>query len=306
MGIVQSVISYLGSEIDELESKRPQYDYPILDSRQTKQFLTISVLPDLRHSSSLASTSVTDDDKVKKSVISIKETSPETTASMGSSGVAKGSDREEGESMIKCTVGIRWITHYSSSHRILLVGEGDFSFSTCLAAAFGWASNMIATSLDSQVFLVKNYQNAVRNIMELSIRKCKVIHEIDATKMANHPFLGGIKFDRIIFNFPFAGFFKNLPRYSQLKRHRKLVGMFLKNAKEMISENGEIHVSHKTNDFHTDWNLKSLGAAHRLELIEAVDFNGVDYPGYNTKCGFGGDNNFNCYPSKTYKFGFKC
>ncbi|KAL8527820.1 hypothetical protein ACS0TY_005590 [Phlomoides rotata] len=29
-------------------------------------------------------------------------------------------------------------------------GYGDFSFSTCLASAFGWASNMIATSLDSQ------------------------------------------------------------------------------------------------------------------------------------------------------------
>ena len=47
----------------------------------------------------------------------------------------------------------RWIKHYSSSHRILLVGEGDFSFSTCLASAFGWASNMVATSLDSQGIL---------------------------------------------------------------------------------------------------------------------------------------------------------
>ena len=43
-----------------------------------------------------------------------------------------------------------WKTHYSSKHRILLVGEGDFSFSRCLARAFGSARNMVATSLDTQ------------------------------------------------------------------------------------------------------------------------------------------------------------
>ena len=42
-----------------------------------------------------------------------------------------------------------WIQHYSSSQKILLVGEGDFSFSACLARHFGSAANMVATSLDS-------------------------------------------------------------------------------------------------------------------------------------------------------------
>ncbi|KAH1056179.1 hypothetical protein J1N35_034244 [Gossypium stocksii] len=45
---------------------------------------------------------------------------------------------------------IRWIRHYCSSQRMLLVGEGDFSFSTSLARAFGSATNMIATSFDSR------------------------------------------------------------------------------------------------------------------------------------------------------------
>lgn len=49
---------------------------------------------------------------------------------------------EEGE-------GAKWVTHYCSDHQILLVGEGDFSFSLCLAKSFGSASNMVASSLDT-------------------------------------------------------------------------------------------------------------------------------------------------------------
>lgn len=44
----------------------------------------------------------------------------------------------------------KWIKHYSSRHKILLVGEGDFSFAASLARAFGNASNMVATSLDTE------------------------------------------------------------------------------------------------------------------------------------------------------------
>ncbi|PKH83365.1 hypothetical protein CRG98_050003 [Punica granatum] len=43
----------------------------------------------------------------------------------------------------------KWLTHYSSNHSILLVGEGDFSFSKGLAMAFGSASNIHATSYDT-------------------------------------------------------------------------------------------------------------------------------------------------------------
>ncbi|PIM99062.1 hypothetical protein CDL12_28447 [Handroanthus impetiginosus] len=197
----------------------------------------------------------------------------------------------------------RLTKHYSSNHRILLVGEGDFSFSTCLAATFGSGSNMVATSLDSPAFLVRNYQKALSNIMELTMRKCKVVHDVDATDMLNHDCLGGMKFDRIIFNFPYAGFFKTLSRDDQLRLHRTLVSLFLKNAKEMLRENGQIHITHKTNGFHKEWHVESIASSHKLRLIEAVQFCKDDYPGYNTKYGFGGDNNFDCNPAKTYKFG---
>ncbi|CAN1190460.1 Heavy metal-associated isoprenylated plant protein 41 [Linum perenne] len=107
---------------------------------------------------------------------------------------------------------------YSRSHRILLVGEGDFSFSASLAVSYGRnASNLVATSLDSLGFLTTNYTKARENIAALRARGCLVIHEMDATKMAGHWFMMGEKFDRIVFNFPFAGYFKEESSGSQIR-----------------------------------------------------------------------------------------
>lgn len=63
-------------------------------------------------------------------------------------------DNELGESE-------KGIQHYD---KILLVGEGDFSFAACLAKSFGSADNMVATSLDSKgtnTFLITIMLNLV-------------------------------------------------------------------------------------------------------------------------------------------------
>jgi 25S rRNA (uracil2634-N3)-methyltransferase len=141
----------------------------------------------------------------------------------------------------------KWIEHYSSSHKILLVGEGDFSFAVCLGKAFGTAENMIATSFDSKGIswvetffhllflyicfcspnlvhyfgLVSNwdlfdmyakevltnaYTNALTNLEELKQQRCTVLHHVDVHIMNRHPHLRSKLFDRVIFNFPHAGF----------------------------------------------------------------------------------------------------
>ncbi|KAM7499040.1 hypothetical protein LguiA_023454 [Lonicera macranthoides] len=213
----------------------------------------------------------------------------------------EGEEEEEEERQEEEEQG--WINHYSSDQRILLVGEGDFSFSTSLAKAFGCAYNMTATSLDSEGFLRRNYKRAMSNIQSLKDRGCVVLHGVDATKMANHLLLGGIIFDRIIYNFPHAGFFHDEPRQAQICRQRALVGGFLENAEKMISENGEIHITHKSYGFFREWQLEALARSCGLRLLQELHFNLKDYPGYCTKYGFGGDKNFDCSNSRTYIFG---
>ncbi|KAK9156409.1 hypothetical protein Sjap_003889 [Stephania japonica] len=90
------------------------------------------------------------------------------------------------------------------------------------------------------------------------------------------------------------------------ERHQNLVSSFMANAKNMVAERGEIHISHKCySKFSEQWNLRELAMKNGLVVMEEVKFNLSDYPGYNTKYGFGGDKNFDCNPSKTYKFRLK-
>lgn len=63
-------------------------------------------------------------------------------SSIGSEAVSSSDDEQ-------VEITEKWIQHYSSSQRILLVGEGDYSFSLSLAKAFRSARNIVATSLDS-------------------------------------------------------------------------------------------------------------------------------------------------------------
>jgi 25S rRNA (uracil2634-N3)-methyltransferase len=50
------------------------------------------------------------------------------------------------------------------------------------------------------------YSNAKTNLKELKKRRCTVLFRVDAHTMFRHPHLRSKLFDRIVFNFPHAGF----------------------------------------------------------------------------------------------------
>ncbi|CAN1831480.1 Heavy metal-associated isoprenylated plant protein 41 [Linum perenne] len=200
----------------------------------------------------------------------------------------------------------RATTHYSPDQQILLVGEGDFSFSLSLAAIFGSASNIVATSLDTKYELVKKYKNAESNVATLKRMGAQVYHGVDATQMKSFADLSMRKFDRIIFNFPHAGFHGregNMCSYI-CREHSKLMQGFFKNAAGMLRPFGEVHVSHKTTEPYCHWKIEELAFGCSLALRECVKFNKVDYPWYSNKRGDGtrSDEPFLLGECSTFKF----
>jgi hypothetical protein len=99
---------------------------------------------------------------------------------------------------------------YTGDQKILLLGEGDFSFALSLARRFGSGRNILATSLDSEAFLHAQYAETKGNIAELRRLGALVVHDFDATKLHLHVTTSRSenKFcfvDVIVWNFPHPG-----------------------------------------------------------------------------------------------------
>ncbi|KAL3734557.1 hypothetical protein ACJRO7_023844 [Eucalyptus globulus] len=162
----------------------------------------------------------------------------------------------------------RSIKHYSNLHKILLVGEGDFSFAVCLAQAFGSAVNIVATSVDSQA----------PNIEILEGLGGTILHEVDAHNMTEHPDLRHKSSDRIVFNFLHTGYKGHEHSNSQIQRQQEPVRAFLKSARSMLTRNGEIH----------QVEIEKLAEEdEKLRLVEKAKFSESDYSGYVNKRGDG-------------------
>ncbi|CAM0878623.1 unnamed protein product [Alopecurus aequalis] len=200
--------------------------------------------------------------------------------------------------------GIKWLKHYSTAQSILIVGDGDFSFSLALATTFGSGGNLVATSLDSYGALTIKYGKAESNVRELKRLGATVLHGVDAKTMKLHSYLEMRRFDRIVFNFPHAGFKGREHWRHVIKAHKQLVHGFFANARQLLRPYGETHLSHKTGFPYDAWDIEQLAYESCLIMVQKVDFSREDYPGYNQKRGDGVtcDESFPLGPCCTFMF----
>ena len=59
------------------------------------------------------------------------------------------------------------------------------------------------------------------------------------------------------------------------------------NARDMLTESGQVHVTHKTSYPFTLWEITKLAEECGLQLVEEVPFTKWDYPGYHNKRAYG-------------------
>ncbi|XP_059069494.1 uncharacterized protein LOC131050897 [Cryptomeria japonica] len=146
---------------------------------------------------------------------------------------------------------------------------------------------MAASSLDSREKIISSYESGQNNLQNLEKLGAMILHGVDATTMNKLEIIKERRFDRIIFNFPHAGFFWNEKDNRVIKKHRHLLNMFFKNGMTMLNKMGEIHVTHKEQDPYDKWKLVEEAEKCGLVLKESVEFDKADYPGYTNRRGAG-------------------
>ena len=86
--------------------------------------------------------------------------------------------------------------------------------------------------------------------------------------------------------------------------HKNVVKGFLRNAYDMLTEDGEVHITHKTSHPFSMWEIKELAKEVGLGLLNEVPFYIWDYPGYKNKKGDGSrcNDSFPVGLCSTFKF----
>ena len=105
---------------------------------------------------------------------------------------------------------------FKSTDKILLIGEGNFSFSVALLQHPPLPlehlppANITATTYDTEDECYIKYSEAQQYVRVLRENGAHVLFGVDATKLEKTPSLKGRTFDRIVWNFPHAGEYDGL------------------------------------------------------------------------------------------------
>jgi 25S rRNA (uracil2634-N3)-methyltransferase len=202
---------------------------------------------------------------------------------------------------------------------ILLVGEGDFSFTRSLTIEHGCA-NVTATSYDDEEDVHSKYPSFKDIQTELSALTPPVplYHDIDATKLSSYKHLRCNRddddndeegWDTIAFMFPHTGglstdvnrqvranqallvsFFKSCLDTSNQKRRLQI----LRNQEDkekgttpqqtirpFLRMGGKIIVTLFEGEPYTLWNIRDLARHAGLRVVESWKFDWAQYPGYH-------------------------
>ena len=95
--------------------------------------------------------------------------------------------------------------------KILLIGEGDFSFARALLhdapleLEYLPPKNITATAYDSEEACYEKYPNAKDIINLLRQKGVEVLFGVDGTRLERVGALKGRRWDRVVWNFPHAG-----------------------------------------------------------------------------------------------------
>ncbi|TWW74707.1 Ferredoxin-fold anticodon-binding domain-containing protein 1 [Takifugu flavidus] len=170
---------------------------------------------------------------------------------------------------------------------ILLVGEGNFSFSASLSQQHNeTATRVTATCLQSEEEALR-HEGAAENIQIINSSGGAVVFGVDCTRLGECACLQDPLFDLVVFNFPHCG------RKSGVKKNRDLLKNFFLSCVQVLAEDGEVHVSlcngqggtpadQPKREWHNSWQVVAMAAEAHLILTDVRPFESEKYQSY--KC----------------------
>uniref|UniRef100_UPI0037E8AE4D ferredoxin-fold anticodon-binding domain-containing protein 1 n=1 Tax=Semicossyphus pulcher TaxID=241346 RepID=UPI0037E8AE4D len=165
----------------------------------------------------------------------------------------------------------------SPSRSVLLVGEGNFSFSASMSQLHSdTETSVTATCLQRQEEALR-HEGAATNIQIIKDSGGTVLFGVDCTKLGECTSFQGRVFDRVVFNFPHRG------RKSGVKKNRELLKNFFLSCVQVLAEDGEVHVSlcngqggtpvdHPKREWHNSWQVAAMAAEAHLILTDVHPF----------------------------------
>ncbi|NXT18805.1 FDXA1 protein, partial [Syrrhaptes paradoxus] len=168
--------------------------------------------------------------------------------------------------------------------RVLLLGEGNFSFAASLCGAEG--THVVATCYESEEE-VCGRGRAAESIRRLRETGAEVVFSVDCTKLKDYFLPEERIFDCIYFNFPHCG------RKAGVVKNRELLAHFFRSSAEVLTEEGEVHVSlcngqggtpadQPRREWHNSWQIVAVAAGAGFILSNIHPFKAETIHGY--KC----------------------
>ncbi|NWU67673.1 FDXA1 protein, partial [Pterocles burchelli] len=168
--------------------------------------------------------------------------------------------------------------------RVLLLGEGNFSFAASLCGAEG--THVVATCYESEEE-VCGRGRAAESIRRLRDTGAEVVFSVDCTKLKDYFLPEERVFDCIYFNFPHCG------RKAGVVKNRELLAHFFRSSAEVLTEEGEVHVAlcngqggtpadQPRREWHNSWQIVAVAAGAGFILSDIHPFKAESIHGY--KC----------------------
>jgi 25S rRNA (uracil2634-N3)-methyltransferase len=126
-------------------------------------------------------------------------------------GKPSGSGKGKGKAITSASPPQRITVPFRATDKILLIGEGNFSFARALvhdappSLEYLPPGNVTATAYDSEQACYEKYPEAESIVGFLREKGVEVLFQVDATTLERVGSLKGRRWDRVVWNFPHAG-----------------------------------------------------------------------------------------------------